>query len=325
MGLPGLWSIVWAVGVSVAHAKRPEPVKVPTIAEVVEDEGFSPTPSQSDLYRPGAVLVPNERGGHDEVVGACIEADVSIAPMAQSSIATTLSAGVRTRLGASSVAAAAGVEKRLTFIDPEQRTIGLGDLSPTESCREKVAVAGRIRDLSEAVVVHDVLVAIVQNTVCTRADASGGVVALGQAEASSFSECVQESNAQVPLGFKAVPLDRVLGPAPAAPNAPAALAPVQASMGGSCPWEAISSSAAQGSTLVLNGSTFEVKGREAVLAMSSQLRACGRGEAALAFEEWRRRHRQVNTAWGVVGYGWFFLPRAYKNREAAREQLLRAL
>jgi formylglycine-generating enzyme required for sulfatase activity len=68
--------------------------------------------------------------------------------------------------------------------------------------------------------VYDVLVAQVQNTVCTRADASGSVMLLGESEAAAYSECVQESDAQVPLGFKFVPLSKVIGDAVAASPAP---------------------------------------------------------------------------------------------------------
>lgn len=196
-------------------------MKVPTVEEVVRAEGFEPTPSQTELYRPGAVLVPNARGGHDAVVEDCIGVEPAVSIMSQSSIATTLSAGVSTRLGVSTAAASAGVQKRLTFIDPEQRTISLGVLQATEDCREQLSNAARLQDLSQAIVVHDVLVAIVQNTVCTRADAKGTVVALGAAEAAAYSECVQESDAQVPLGFKSVPLAKLVSAA-SAPTAPAA-------------------------------------------------------------------------------------------------------
>ncbi|MFM2246878.1 MAG: hypothetical protein RL071_2952, partial [Pseudomonadota bacterium] len=80
--------------------------------------------------------------------------------------------------------------------------------------------AGRLVDLSQAVVIYDVLVAQIKNSVCTKADANGKVVALGAAEAEAFSECVQESDAQVPLGYKAVPLGQLVAvggaPVPAA-------------------------------------------------------------------------------------------------------------
>ena len=186
-----------------AHAKRPDVptvAKVPSIEEVVAAEGFTPTASQSEIYKPGAVLVPNGRSGHDVVVSSCIDAEPDIAIMSQSSIATTLAGGVSARLGMARGAASAGVEKRLSFVDPEQRTIALGDLVPNEDCRAKVDRAGQLQDLSQAIVLHDVLVAVVKNTVCTKADASGGVVALGQTEAAAYSECVQESDGQVPLG-----------------------------------------------------------------------------------------------------------------------------
>ena len=203
--------------------------RVPSIEDVVTAEGFTPTPSQTEMYRPGAVLVPNGRGSHDVVVDDCIGLDPTIAIMSQSSIATTLSTGVSTRLAAVRGEVHADVEKRLSFVDPEQRTISLGRLEPTADCQAQVSRASALQDLSEAVVIHDVLVAIIQNTVCTRADASGSVVALGAAEAAAYSECVQESDAQVPLGYKSIPLAKLmqLGPSsaarPAAASAPAAV------------------------------------------------------------------------------------------------------
>ncbi|MEC7948718.1 MAG: SUMF1/EgtB/PvdO family nonheme iron enzyme, partial [Myxococcota bacterium] len=105
---------------------------------------------------------------------------------------------------------------------PEQRTIPLAQLTATDACAAGLENASRFADLSQAVLVYDVLVAQIQNTVCTKADASGGVTLLGEAEAAAYSECVQESDAQVPLGFKGVPLTQVL--TLAAP----ARAPVQA-------------------------------------------------------------------------------------------------
>ena len=200
--------------------------KVPSIETVVEAEGFTPTPSQSEIYEPGSVLVPNSRGGHDKVVGGCIAAEPDVAVMSQSSIATSLSAGVSARLIAARGAVAAGVEKRLSFVDPEQRTIDLAKLDPTEACTHAVAKAGRFIDLTQAIVLYDVLVAQIQNSVCTKAAADGSVMLLGVAEASAYSECIQESDAQVPLGYKAVPLSKVLAasgdPAPQASTQPGA-------------------------------------------------------------------------------------------------------
>ncbi len=209
---------------------QPVVQKVPSIEEVVAKEGFVPTPSQSETYRPGVVLVPNAQGGHDEVHPDCIGVEPTIKIMSQSSIATSLSAGVSARLAAARGQMAAGVEKRLSFVDPEQRTIPFSFLNPTEECSSGLETAARFTDLSQAILVYDVLVAQIQNTVCTRADASGSVMMLGEAEAAAYSECVQESDAQVPLGFKFVPLSQVFtsavatspAPAPALPGRPAA-------------------------------------------------------------------------------------------------------
>ncbi len=211
-----------------AQARRPDVATVaavPSIEAVVSAEGFTPTPSQSEIYTPGAVLVPNGRGGHDVVLEACVDVEPSISVMSQSSIATTLAGGVSARLAMARGSAHAGIEKRLSFVDPEQRTIPLARLRPTEACLTGVRTAGALQDLSEAIVLHDVLVAIIKNTVCTKADASGGMVAIGEAEAAAYSECVQESDGQVPLGYKAVPLSKVLALAgdaiPTTPSTPA--------------------------------------------------------------------------------------------------------
>ena len=203
--------------------KDPLPVvqKVPSIEEVVTKEGFVPTPSQSETYRPGVVLVPNAQGGHDVVHPDCIGAEPDISIMSQSSIATSLSAGVSARLAAARGQAAAGVEKRLSFVDPEQRTIPFSALNPSEDCAAGLETAARFTDLTQAILVYDVLVAQIQNTVCTKADASGSVMMLGEAEAAAYSECVQESDAQVPLGFKFVPLSQVFTSAGAVSLVPA--------------------------------------------------------------------------------------------------------
>lgn len=184
--------------------------KVPSIEEVVRDEGFEPTLSQSDIYRPGSILVPNGRGGHDKVVADCVEVVPEVSYMSQSSIATSLSAGVSARLTAVRGEVAAGVEKRLSFVDPEQRTIPLAQLVVTDACRDGLGNAARFVDLSAAVLVYDVLLAQINNTICTKVDASGSVVMLAESEAAAYSECVQESDGQVPLGYKSVSVARLL-------------------------------------------------------------------------------------------------------------------
>ena len=180
---------------------------MPSIEDVVAAEDQHA--SQSDIYRPGAVLVPNARGGHDVVVEGCVDAEPAVSVMS-SSIATTSPAAApapRCRPGGRLRRRREALELRRSRAAHHRP----GDLSPSPDCAEKVQTAARFADLSEAIVLHDVLVAIIKNTVCTRADASGAVVALGKAEAAGFAECVQESDGQVPLGYKSVPLSRLLG------------------------------------------------------------------------------------------------------------------
>ena len=221
------------IGVPRVVLAKPPPVvvdRVPTLQEVVEAEGWTATPTQSGIYKPGTVLVPNARGTHDVVATGCVLVEPEVEVMSQSSIASTLKGGVKGSFGAGSAAASAGITKQLTFVDPEQRTIPLGKLQPTEACRAELEVAARFQDLSGAIVVHDVLVAIVKNTVCKRVEANGRVVALGEADAAGFSDCVQESAGQVPVGFKSKGLGQLVpglvGAAP--PSAPAVAAPVVA-------------------------------------------------------------------------------------------------
>lgn len=197
--------MLFSMNAALADVPLKAAVRVPSIEEVVVKEGFTPTPSQSDIYRPGAVLVPNDRGGHDMVVENCVSTEPTISLMSQSSIATSLSAGVTARLAVARGEVASGVERRLSFVDPEQRTLPLGRLTPTDVCAREVRSAGRIRPLTDAFIVQDVLVAQIKNTVCTMADASGRVAILGEAEAAAYSECIQESDGQVPLGYKSVP------------------------------------------------------------------------------------------------------------------------
>jgi formylglycine-generating enzyme required for sulfatase activity len=184
--------------------------KMPSMEEVVAKEGFVPAPSQSEIYRPGAVLMPNERGGHDVVVADCLGVEYQTSVMAQSSFATALALGVSARLGVVKGQGEGSVEKRLSFVDPEQRTIPLSRIRVTQSCQDDLDAASRVVDLSAALLLYDVLVAQIKNTVCTKADASGKIIFLSEAEAAVYAECVMESNSQVPLGYKAVPLDQVV-------------------------------------------------------------------------------------------------------------------
>ncbi len=273
---------------SARKKKETQPVvqKVPSIDEVVAKEGFVPTPSQSETYRPGVVLVPNAQGGHDVVHPDCIGVEPDISIMSQSSIATSLSAGVSARLTAARGQVAAGVEKRLSFVDPEQRTIPFSSLNPTEDCSSGLETAARFTNLSQAILVYDVLVAQIQNTVCTKADASGSVMMLAEAEAAAYSECVQESDAQVPLGFKFVPLSQVFTSAVATSptTAPALPGPTTGSGG------------------TTGGAFGDVSGIAAQIQQAEELKARLEGELQSCLQAKAGKVQQAATRdWATLG------------------------
>ena len=193
-----------------AAIAKPTSHKVPTIEEVVRNEGFTPTPSLSGIYRPGSVLVPNSMGGHDVVVEDCIGAQHTTQLMAQSSIAASLSSGVSANLSFVKGSASLDIQKRLSFVDPEQRTIALSKIKPTTDCEKDVTNAAKLRSLETAFIIYDVLAAQIKSQVCTKSDASGNAIPLAKAEASSYSDCVQESNAQVSIGYKGIPLSEFI-------------------------------------------------------------------------------------------------------------------
>jgi hypothetical protein len=210
--------------------KRPQAkdVLVPTLESVVEREGWTPTPTQSNIYRPGVILLPDTNGTHIVVANNCVEAEPDVQILSETRIASTLRAGVRGGGVGVSASAEGTIVKQLTFVDPEQRTIPLLDLEIKPECRDKLANAAKRYDIAEAIVVHDVLVAVIKNSTCTRIDAEGRVSVLGAAEASALTECVSESPGQVAVGYKAMPLRTVamsVAAAGAAPASPAAASP----------------------------------------------------------------------------------------------------
>ena len=186
-----------------SSAKRP-----PTVKEVMKEEGFKPTLSQSAIYKPGTVLAPNDEGGHDVLSESCVDYKPRVSYMSESSIATTLAAGVTARLRVTRGTVDGRVEKRLSFVDPEQHNIPLSELIPSSRCDEELRTASKYYDISKSFVVYDVIVAIVKNTTCNRVDARGRVAALGEAEISLYSECVVQSDTQVPVGYKSQPLEK---------------------------------------------------------------------------------------------------------------------
>lgn len=246
----------------------------------------------------------------------CVDAEPRVAAVAAAQVAAALSGGVSARLGVGAAAVSAGVEKHLTLIDPEQRSIPLAELVPTEACRGGGARAAQLRDLRGALVVHDVLFAIVESSTCT--GAQGGLTLLGAAEASAWSECVQQTAAQVALGDNAVPLDKVLLVDVLSEGLPLVAPARRAAPGPGCPWAAVEGGAAGGRRVSVNGAVYAVGGAEGRLAFADTLRACGLPDSAANFDAWRRRRAPLGGSWGVPPYGWFFLGGTTRRERLAR-------
>lgn len=191
-----------------AKPRVPAETAMPTLASVVEREGWTPTPTQSNIYRPGVILVP-DGATHLVVANNCVDAEPDVQVLSETRIASSLRAGVRGGMPGVSASGEGSIIKQLTFVDPEQRTIPLIDLMIKPECRAKLASAAKRYDITNAIVVHDVLVAVIKSTTCKRVDAVGRVSALGSADASALTECVSESPGQVAVGYKALPLRSV--------------------------------------------------------------------------------------------------------------------
>jgi hypothetical protein len=173
---------------------------VASLESLVKKEGFAPVPSQSDVYKPGSILIKNSYGGYDLFLEDCFEVEPSINIMSQSSIAQSLSAGVSANIIAGKGRIDGSIQKRVSYIDPEQRSIPLSEAKPTDQCIQKVNSYSSAE--TEMIWVYDILAARVKSSVCRKLDASGKVIALTEAEANEYSECIQESDAIVPIGFK---------------------------------------------------------------------------------------------------------------------------
>jgi hypothetical protein len=173
---------------------------VASLESLVRKEGFAPVPSQSDVYKPGSILIKNSYGGYDLFLEDCFKVEPSINIMSQSSIAQSLSAGVSANIIAGRGRVDGSIQKRVSYIDPEQRSIPLSEAKPTDQCIQKVNSYSSAE--TEMIWIYDVLAARVKSSVCRKLDASGKVIALTEAEVNEYSECIQESDAIVPIGFK---------------------------------------------------------------------------------------------------------------------------
>jgi hypothetical protein len=178
-------------------------ISLPNIEQVVEKEGFIVTPSYSEIYRPGAMLISNDRGGHDLVVKDCVGVRHDVYIMSQNSISASLSAGVSAGINIAKGKINLLTERQTIFINPEQHTIPLTKIIANNTCKNDILNYSNL-DLKKVIIVYDVLVAQIKNNVCTKVDVTGEILFMGDIESSASYECVTESAYQVPVGYKAI-------------------------------------------------------------------------------------------------------------------------
>lgn len=150
----------------------------PSVSSVVQASGYLPAAYQSPRFAVGAVLLPDGRGGYDEVAQGCLSVAPESAAVPPSLLSERLSAGVWT-------GPTEGVGLRVVGRDAEAAVLPLGELERSPGCAEKLEVAAGYVDLDDAVLVYGVLTAVLEDPTCA-GEGCGGQ--------------------RVPLGFKAVPL-----------------------------------------------------------------------------------------------------------------------
>ncbi len=193
--------------------RRPSTPEVPRIGARMAKEGFLSANPQVETARPGVVRMPNALGGRD---AACIGDPPAGSFLSQASIARLLSAGVPARLDARGQAVLGG-EERSRFVDSVARTRPFFARMPSERRTHGRSSAVWSSDISQAVLVPNVLVAQTQHNVSTKADARGCVMSYVASKAA-YSQWRPEREGRVSLGMEFVRLAQLfsLAFAPAA-------------------------------------------------------------------------------------------------------------
>ena len=294
-------AVVAAVCAPLAQAAEPimaasaSAADIPALADLLARTGWTPTPELSGVFRPGAVFL-DEGDRHTLMVRQCIEAPAAVDTYTALEVVTSLQAGVRVRGGALSARAEGELVRTVKFGVPQHHTLERLALKPTADCTARLAGAAPAAR-AQMYVVQEVLTAEIAEQTCGRLDAAGRFVGLGQAEGELAAACSQVSLEPVAVAYRVVPVDRLgLAAAPlvAQPAVAGALA---------CPWGAPQAVSSTRHALTVNGVTLDVRGHAGQTEAAQGMHACGRTEAARAFDTWRRRQRTATIAAAtLVGY-----------------------
>lgn len=200
---------------------------IPALARLLERTGWAPTPELSGAFRPGFIFQATELG-HRLQVEDCFELEPTVSTYTSAEVVTQLQAGVSVDLGAGNVGVSGGMVKKVKFGTPEQLSLPMLKLQPTDACRTMLQGAARGGlDLASLYVVQEVLTAQIAEQTCGRVDAQGRFIALGSAELELSMACAQASLEPVAIAYRTVPVDELLGRADAMSQVPATTVPTR--------------------------------------------------------------------------------------------------
>ena len=201
--------------------KDPQPsasaADIPALATLLAQTQWTPTPELSGAFRAGGIYAVAD-GGHRLLVRDCIAASPIESTYTATEVVSSLSAGVTVRAGLGGGSAEGSLVQKVSFGTPSQWSLATLDLVLEPGC------AARLRQqpaalLDGAYVVQDVLSAQISEQTCGKVDASGRFIGLGEADAAYASACSRVSLEPVAVGYRTVPLRRLLDAAPIDPLA----------------------------------------------------------------------------------------------------------
>ncbi len=204
-----------------AHAARPpkdpQPsagaADIPALATLLAQTQWTPTPELSGAFRAGGIYAVAD-GGHRLLVRDCIAATPIESTYTAAELVSSLTAGVTVRAGLGGGSAEGSLVKKVSFDTPSQWSLATLDLVLEPSCAE------RLRQQPEslidgAYVVQELLSARISEQTCGKVDASGRFVGLGAVDAEYAAACSRVSLEPVAVGYRTVPLRRLLAELPA--------------------------------------------------------------------------------------------------------------
>ena len=193
---------------------------IPALASLLEAAGWAPTPELSGAFVPGGIYEATAQG-HRLLARDCFVAQPRSATYTATELVTSLQAGVSVRAGLGGGKAESSFIKKLRFDTPTQNTLATLELLPNPVCADQLSQLDPAV-IEGAYVVQEVLAARISEQTCGKVDASGRFVGLGAADAEYAAACAMESLEPVAVGYRTIPLRKLVDPRPAPAPVPAA-------------------------------------------------------------------------------------------------------